>query len=246
MRWGSKVKPTRYATLPDMNCATEKGRGTTGRGRADGPNRSNHLGRPGCVHGPSHPDAKCVSLPAIRTLYMAETGDFSLSPLTVGGFSDWRVGRPPYRGDFFRFSNPVFFLDSLRSQSQQYLPLTLDVDAPICSRELLQESCVRRGGWTNVKISPVGELPGGRASGEQREPVCPRSVGPDRGAPDRTREDRPGRPTSCAVRTHRPAGCLVARPTPLTGTCILRRIPGSTRSKLRGRGRETCKPGVSR
>lgn len=62
------VKPTRYATLPDMNCATEKDRGTTGRGRADGPNRSNHLGRTGCVHGPSHPDAKCVSLPAIRTV----------------------------------------------------------------------------------------------------------------------------------------------------------------------------------
>jgi hypothetical protein len=48
-----------------MSEVPEKGRDTTGQGRASGPNRSNHLGRTGCVHGLSTAVAKCVSLPAI-------------------------------------------------------------------------------------------------------------------------------------------------------------------------------------
>ena len=168
MQWGSKVKSTRYATLPDMNGYPGKGPG----------------------HDPTRPR------PRPRREELAGSVPHP-SPPTTKGFSP-------------------------RGESAGFTPFT----ASTCR---------------------TAQPPGGKASGEQREPVCPRSVGPDRGPPDRQREESDrGRPTSCAVRTHRPAGCLVARPTPLTGTCILRRIPGSTRSKLKGRGRETCKPGVSR
>lgn len=51
----------RKSELTNVNEVPEEARDATGRGRAHGPNRSNHRGRSGCVPGLSAPDRKSVS-----------------------------------------------------------------------------------------------------------------------------------------------------------------------------------------
>jgi hypothetical protein len=59
-----------------MNGVPEKGRDTTGRGRAHDPARREPPWPAGSVHGPSPGGAKCVSLTAPRAVYAGEQPDF--------------------------------------------------------------------------------------------------------------------------------------------------------------------------
>lgn len=75
--------------------------------------------------------------------------------------------------------------------------------------------------------------------------VFVRSVGPDRATSDRVREDRPGRPTSYAVR----CGAVWSRSRSRRGwsvTCLLRRKPGLARRFSVGRSSETVEWGCLR
>jgi hypothetical protein len=168
-----------------MNGGSEKDRATTGWGRGIGPNRSNHLGRSGCVLGPST---------AGRLGFTPEA-----SRLVCVGFS--RKQQPPGGSESGERSEPV--------------PASAVGPARAASDR------------TEARPTGASGASGGRGPTGRAELVCGRGRGSSRTPHPTSRGDR-------------------ARPTPRTGTCLLRRLSGSAALLTGGRERETVESGVER